>query len=78
MAILFNQRDETTRVGEDLERGHRAGTSGRISFYQSTDWTQLLADDGFTGIGHAAIEWTQPLTRDLLASRVRSVSYIAR
>jgi ubiquinone/menaquinone biosynthesis C-methylase UbiE len=76
LAIMFNQRDE--RVGwvktwNDVIEWH----SRRISYYQTTDWTAALESGGFTGMGHATVEWNQTLTRDLLASRVRSVSYIA-
>jgi ubiquinone/menaquinone biosynthesis C-methylase UbiE len=76
LAILFNQRDERVewvKTWNDVIEWH----SRRISYYQTTDWTAVLGSGGFTGIGHATVEWTQTLTRDLLASRVRSVSYIA-
>lgn len=76
LAILFNQRDERhewVKTWNEAIEWH----SRRISFYQSTDWTGLLQGGGFANVGHAEVEWTQPLTRDLLASRVRSVSYIA-
>jgi ubiquinone/menaquinone biosynthesis C-methylase UbiE len=76
LAILFNQRDERVpwvKTWNDTIEWH----SRRISYYQTTDWTEVLGTGGFTDIGHETVEWTQTLTRDLLASRVRSVSYIA-
>ena len=76
LAILFNQRDERepwVKTWNDVIEWH----SRRIGYYQTTDWTKLLQDGGFDGAGHRSTEWTQPLTRDLLAARVRSVSYIA-
>jgi ubiquinone/menaquinone biosynthesis C-methylase UbiE len=76
LAILFNQRDERVpwvKTWNDVIEWH----SRRISYYQTTDWTAVLEGGGFTAVGHASVEWMQPLTRDLLASRVRSVSYIA-
>ena len=76
LAILFNQRDERVdwvKTWNEVIEWH----SRRISYYQTTDWTALLEGGGFRDIGHETVEWNQPLTRDLLASRVRSVSYIA-
>jgi ubiquinone/menaquinone biosynthesis C-methylase UbiE len=76
LAILFNQRDERVdwvKTWNEVIEWH----SRRIAYYQNTDWTAVLGEGGFRDIGHAAVEWNQPLTRELLASRVRSVSYIA-
>jgi SAM-dependent methyltransferase len=76
LAILFNQRDERepwVKTWNEVIEWH----SRRITYYQTTDWTGVLGGGGFTDAGNVEIEWSQPLTRDLLASRVRSVSYIA-
>ena len=76
LAILFNQRDERVpwvKTWNDVIEWH----SRRIAYYQNTDWTALLQDNGYHGVGYRSTEWNQPLTRDLLAARVRSVSYIA-
>jgi ubiquinone/menaquinone biosynthesis C-methylase UbiE len=76
LAILFNQRDERhawVKTWNEVIEWH----ARRISYYQTTDWTEVLSAGGFSGVGHSAVEWTQTLNRDLLASRVRSVSYIA-
>jgi SAM-dependent methyltransferase len=76
LAILFNQRDERTpwvdRWNAVIEWHSRV-----IARYQATDWTALLGGHGFVAVGDAHVEWDQPMTRDLVAARVRSVSYIA-
>src|SRR5205814_5028548 len=49
----------------------------RISEYDSIDWTALLDGAGYSGLGRADVEWEQTIDRELLAARIRSVSYIA-
>lgn len=76
LAILFNERDERAewvREWNEAIEWH----SRRISYYQRTDWGALLGDAGFVDAGAATVDWVQPMTRDLVASRVRSVSYVA-
>ena len=76
LAILFNQRDERVpwvKTWNDVIEWH----SRRIAYYQTTDWSKLLQDKGFDDVGYRSTEWNQTLTRDLLAARIRSVSYIA-
>jgi SAM-dependent methyltransferase len=77
LAVLFNQRDDrepwVASMNEVIQWHSR-----NASRYQKIDWTDMLVDAGFTGVGHEAIEWSQPMNRDLLASRVRSVSYVAK
>jgi ubiquinone/menaquinone biosynthesis C-methylase UbiE len=76
LAILFNKRDE--RVGWVERWNVEIDWHDRvISRYQATDWTGLLEANGFTGVASAEVEWTQPMTRELVGARVRSVSYIA-
>lgn len=76
LAIVFNERDE--RVPWVREWNERIEWhSRRIAYYQTTDWRGVLAEAGFGGVGQADVEWVQPMTRDLLAARVRSVSYVA-
>jgi ubiquinone/menaquinone biosynthesis C-methylase UbiE len=75
-AILFNERDE--RVGWVKEWNDRIEWhSRRIAYYQHTDWAAVLGDAGFPDVGQAHVEWAQPMTRELTAARVRSVSYVA-
>jgi ubiquinone/menaquinone biosynthesis C-methylase UbiE len=76
LAILFNERDERTpwvKTWNDVIEWH----SRRIAYYQHTDWADVLSDGGFRDITSAHIEWLQPMTRQLVAARVRSVSYVA-
>jgi ubiquinone/menaquinone biosynthesis C-methylase UbiE len=76
VAILFNERDERTswvKTWNDAIEWH----SRRIAHYQDTDWTVLLTNGGFHDVGYHRVEWRQPMTRELVASRVRSVSYVA-
>jgi ubiquinone/menaquinone biosynthesis C-methylase UbiE len=76
LAIVFNERDERTawvKEWNDAVEWH----GRRIAMYQTTDWASLLATHGFDDGGEAHIEWVQPVTRELMAARVRSVSYIA-
>jgi ubiquinone/menaquinone biosynthesis C-methylase UbiE len=76
LAILFNQRDErepwVAKMNEVIQWHTRT-----ISRYQRTDWAGVLTATGYADVEYASVEWSQPLTRDLLASRVRSVSYVA-
>ena len=76
VAILFNERDERTpwvKTWNEVIEWH----SRRIAYYQRTDWRSVLAGGDFETIAYNSAEWLQPMTRDLVASRVRSVSYIA-
>jgi SAM-dependent methyltransferase len=76
LAILFNERDERAgwvKTWSDAIEWH----SRRVALYQHTDWEAVLADGGYVDVRRAEVEWTQPMTRDLIAARVRSVSYIA-
>ena len=76
VAILFNERDERVpwvRTWNEVIEWH----SRRVAYYQRTDWDVVLADGGFGNVAYDRAEWQQPMTRDLVASRVRSVSYIA-
>jgi ubiquinone/menaquinone biosynthesis C-methylase UbiE len=76
VAILFNERDEREswiKTWNDVIEWH----SRRVAYYQRTDWLALLSEGGFDGARYDRVEWQQPMTRELVASRVRSVSYIA-
>jgi hypothetical protein len=49
-----------------------------VSRYQHTSWADVVAASGrFTPLEEQVVDWEQPMTRDLLADRVRSISYIA-
>jgi len=76
VAILFNERDERVpwvKTWNAVIEWH----TRRIAYYQRTDWRAVLADGGLDDVAYDRAEWRQPMTRDLVASRVRSVSYIA-
>jgi len=76
LAVLFNERDSRTpwvaEWNEAIDWHNRT-----ISVYQATDWTAVLEGGGFTGVGTAQFEWAEPMNRERLAARVRSVSYVA-
>ncbi|MEY2407251.1 MAG: hypothetical protein QOF97_530 [Acidimicrobiaceae bacterium] len=76
LAILFNQRDERTpwvaEMNEVIQWHSRT-----IARYQATDWSALLSGAGFDSVTYESIEWVQLMTQELLAARVRSVSYVA-
>lgn len=75
LAIVFNRRDETVPWVAEWSRvidWHQR----TVSRYQRTDWRAVLGGGGFDDVGSTEIQWVQPMTRDLLASRVRSISYI--
>jgi SAM-dependent methyltransferase len=76
LAILFNERDErepwVKQWNEAIQWHARV-----IARYQATDWTALLESNGFERVGATDVGWDQPMTRDLIAARVRSVSYVA-
>ncbi len=75
MALLWNRRDESVdwvrRMSEVIGWHDRP-----VSSYETTDWASVLAGGGFSDVGHHEVRWDQPMTRDLLAARVRSVSYV--
>ena len=76
LAILFNERDARTPWVQHWNAAIE-WHSRLIARYQDTDWTALLEGAGFADVGRFDIEWKQPMTRELVAARVRSVSYIA-
>jgi SAM-dependent methyltransferase len=77
LAILWNERDETTPWVAEMSRAIR-WHERTVSRYQHVDWADVVAEPGlFTPLEEEQISWDQPVTRDLLADRVRSISYIA-
>ena len=77
LAILWNERDESTAWVAEMSRiihWHER----TVSRYQHTAWTEVVGASGlFTPLLEEAFSWDQPLTREMLADRVRSISYIA-
>jgi len=77
LVILWNERDEGTAWVAEMSRiihWHER----TVSRYQHTDWAAVVAASGaFTPLIEKAFLWDQPITREMLADRVRSISYIA-
>lgn len=77
LALLWNERDETTPWVAEMSRLIR-WHERTVSRYQHVDWAGVVAASSrFTPLHEVALRWDQPMTRDLLADRVRSISYIA-
>jgi ubiquinone/menaquinone biosynthesis C-methylase UbiE len=77
LAILWNERDESTAWVAEMSRLIR-WHERTVSRYQHVDWAEIVGDaDRFTPLQERAIRWEQPMTREVLADRVRSISYIA-
>jgi ubiquinone/menaquinone biosynthesis C-methylase UbiE len=77
LAILWNERDETTAWVAEMSRIIR-WHERTVSRYQHTAWAEVVAAGGqFTPLVEEVFPWDQPLTREMLADRVRSISYIA-
>jgi ubiquinone/menaquinone biosynthesis C-methylase UbiE len=77
LAILWNERDERTPWVAEMSRIIR-WHERTVSRYQHVDWAEVVAKaDRYTPLQERTVAWEQPLSRDLLADRVRSISYIA-
>jgi ubiquinone/menaquinone biosynthesis C-methylase UbiE len=77
LAILWNERDERTPWVAEMSRIIR-WHERTVSRYQHVSWADVVAASGrFTALEERVVDWEQPMTRDLLAERVRSISYIA-
>ena len=77
LALLWNERDEATPWVAEMSRLIR-WHERTVSRYQHVSWAAIVAASGaFTELEERTVAWDQPLTRDLLAERVRSISYIA-
>jgi ubiquinone/menaquinone biosynthesis C-methylase UbiE len=77
LAILWNERDERTPWVAEMSRIIR-WHERTVSRYQHVAWADVVAASGrFTPLEERVVDWDQPMTRELLADRVRSISYIA-
>lgn len=77
LAILWNERDEATAWVAEMSRLIR-WHERTVSRYQHVDWAEIVAAAGlYTPLQERAIQWDQPMTSEVLADRVRSISYIA-
>ena len=77
LAILWNERDEHIAWVAEMSRIIR-WHERTVSRYQHVDWAEIVAASGrFTALEENAVSWEQPMTREVLADRVRSISYVA-
>lgn len=77
LVLLWNERDEVTPWVAEMSRLIR-WHERTVSRYQHVDWAAVVAAGGrFTPLEERSVRWDQPMTRELLADRVRSISYIA-
>ena len=77
MALLWNERDESSAWVAEMSRLIK-WHDRTVSRYQHVSWPDIVAESGrFDALHERTIAWDQPMTRDVLAERVRSISYIA-
>jgi len=77
LALLWNERDEATAWVAEMSRLIR-WHERTVSRYQHVEWAEVVADSQhFTPLQERSMRWDQPMTCELLADRVRSISYIA-
>lgn len=77
LAMVWNRRDETEPWVAEMSAVMRWHEQPYTA-YEQTDWAgHVEAAGGFTPLQHATVPFVQSMTRDLLASRVRSVSYVS-
>lgn len=77
LALLWNERDERTAWVAEMSRLIR-WHERTVSRYQHVDWAEVIAaSQRFTPLEERAVQWAQPMTRGVLADRVRSISYVA-
>jgi len=76
LGLVWNRRDERTPWVEEMSRV--IGWHDQLpSNYERTDWAEVIEGRGFSPLQEHDVRWEQPMTRDLLRARVRSISYIA-
>jgi SAM-dependent methyltransferase len=77
LALLWNERDERTAWVAEMSRIIR-WHERTVSRYQHVDWAEVAATSGrFTEMVVDEVRWEQSMTREVLADRVRSISYVA-
>jgi ubiquinone/menaquinone biosynthesis C-methylase UbiE len=77
LALLWNERDERTAWVAEMSRLIR-WHERTVSRYQHVDWAEVVAaSQHFTPLEERGVQWDQPMTREILADRVRSISYVA-
>jgi ubiquinone/menaquinone biosynthesis C-methylase UbiE len=77
LAILWNERDERVPWVAEMSRIIR-WHERTVSRYQHVSWADVVAASGrFMPLEERTIDWEHQMTKELLADRVRSISYIA-
>jgi ubiquinone/menaquinone biosynthesis C-methylase UbiE len=77
LAVLWNVRDETESWVADMSRVIR-WDERQIADYKTTDWPSALRASGrFERVTRHQHRWEQSMTKERLADRVRSISYVA-
>jgi ubiquinone/menaquinone biosynthesis C-methylase UbiE len=77
LVLLWNERDESSAWVAEMSRLIR-WHERTVSRYQHVSWPDIVGASGrFTALQERTVRWDQPMTRELLADRVRSISYIA-
>lgn len=77
LALVWNVRDESVPWLAGMSRVLAGYTGGRAG-YRKGDWQTVLAESGLFGpVTRHVHRWEQPMTRERLADRVRSISYVA-
>ena len=80
LALVWNERDESVPWVAELDRDHRVAQAPPRRAYQTADWASRCRPRPARSARWRtrSVPWDQPMTRALLAARVRSISYIAR
>lgn len=77
LALLWNARDESVPWLAEMSRIIR-WDERQLANYKRRDWAGVLSASGrFGEVKRHRHRWEQPMTRERLADRVRSISYIA-
>jgi ubiquinone/menaquinone biosynthesis C-methylase UbiE len=77
LALFWNERDDATAWVDEMSR-IISWHERTVSRYQHVDWAEIVAaSERFTPLQEHSVRWEQPMTREVLADRVRSISYIA-
>jgi len=77
LVLLWNERDESTPWVAEMSRLIR-WHERTVSRYQHVAWAAIVASSGAYGpLEERTVRWDQPMTREVLGDRVRSISYIA-
>jgi SAM-dependent methyltransferase len=75
VVLVWNRRDESVpwiaQMSEVLDWHSHSQAA-----YERADWTGVLRGGGFADLGYVELTSAQAMTRELLAARVRSISYV--